>query len=44
MSSPTKQTESIRSRKARKAGASSKAARRNKGTTLSKADLFGDKE
>lgn len=44
MASATKQTESIRKRKATKAGAKRKAKLRNSGTTKSAKDLFEDKD
>jgi hypothetical protein len=43
MASKTKKLEFIRSRKKTKKGQERKAALRNKGTTKSQAELFGDK-
>lgn len=42
MASPTKITEFRRTRKKARAGKKRKAALRNKGTTKSRAELFGD--
>ena len=42
MASPEKQTSSIRRNKTAKAGKKRKTENRNKGTTKSKAELFGD--
>lgn len=44
MASPTKITKFRRKRKKARAGKKRKAANRNKGTTKSKAALFGDKK
>lgn len=43
MASPTKRTERKRKQKQAKAGKTRKAANRNKGTTRTAAELFGDK-
>lgn len=44
MASKTKKLEIIRERKKTKQGAKRKAANRNKGSTKTAAQLFGDKE
>ena len=44
MSSPSKQTETIRNRKRGNAGSKRKAKDRNSGTTKTPAQLFGDEE
>jgi len=42
MASPTKKTKIIRKRKSAKAGKKRKAKERNQGTTVTRAELFGD--
>lgn len=44
MASPTKKTESIRAKKKQRQGSARKGKVRQNGTTLSKAELFGDDE
>ena len=44
MASKTKRTESIRANNKTNSGKARKAALRNKGSTKSKAELFGDKK
>jgi hypothetical protein len=44
MASKTTRTETVRARKRTTSGKKNKAERRNKGTTKSRKELFGDKE